>query len=367
MYHVRFFKVPVWVPPSKKGPAELHAVLTITNDLGELFFYGKADLVAEVVLMGKPEKVVHSATLKWTPGLRAIPFKVPATVFSTKRPQPYQRAKTEDQFLVRVSVAAAEDLLEEGEAQFLAVESLPVTLKTGAEKIAVRRVPVKPPAGKEALTVYEESQESIARHLWDAGLATASIFFGETENAALIATLKQRLAHFPPRSVLELGAGCGYVGLALSRAYPATREVLLTDLDDAATICERNIAQNSSSGSRVSFRVFDWEDVDDPQKAPLKASTGEDWDLVVVTDCTYNPAYYDALLRTAARVVGPGTVLLVAHKNRNAAEAEFFDRLRDGTPGLRVVLEQQTVGAVRYVVAVGGGGTREENNSRNAS
>jgi len=40
--------------------------------------------------------------------------------------------------------------------------------------------------------------------------------------------------------ILELGAGCGIVGITLSSYFP-TSQVLLTDLPEATEIIERNL------------------------------------------------------------------------------------------------------------------------------
>ncbi|VVT58538.1 uncharacterized protein SAPINGB_P006259 [Magnusiomyces paraingens] len=316
MLHIRFFKPPAW--QGKKSP-DLNAVLTVANDLGEEPFYGSAELCADVFAGGRKLK---SVTLRWTPGMRAVPLKVPGSVFAAvPKKTPVE---------VRVSVpdpkTAVNLLLDESAQQtlqFLPVSSVPFT--STPEKIAVRKVPT---SFKDPLTIYEESQESIARHLWDAGLYTADLFL-QHPDSPIVDLLEDSTTKWPPQTVLELGAGCGYVGLAFGAAYPGTR-IVLTDLDDAQAICTRNIAANASriAPSTAEFQVLDWEE----EESPLDPVP----DLVLVTDCTYNQAYYGALLAMLARAVKTGATVLLAHKHRNDAESSFFESL-DAHPGLCLV------------------------------
>jgi predicted nicotinamide N-methyase len=94
--------------------------------------------------------------------------------------------------------------------------------------------------------------------------------------------------------------------------YPDAN-VVLTDLGEAQDICERNISRNSS---KCSFQEFDWDDL-------VSAPKGH-WDLVAVTDCTYNPSAYPALLNALKAVTRAGTQILLAHKYRDSSEREFF-------------------------------------------
>jgi methylase of polypeptide subunit release factors len=85
--------------------------------------------------------------------------------------------------------------------------------------------------------------------------------------------------------ILELGSGCGVVGLSLAQTIPDA-QVLLTDLPEAEEIVERNIAQTQlAHGATVAFRELDW---DAELPGDLRASS-QKLDLVLAADCTYNP------------------------------------------------------------------------------
>jgi predicted nicotinamide N-methyase len=88
--------------------------------------------------------------------------------------------------------------------------------------------------------------------------------------------------------VLELGTGCGIVGLTLAALVPNSH-VVLTDLPEAREIVERNmdsLATQLGNGSTLAFEELDW-DADLPAwfaRSQSRAKT----ELVLASDCTYN-------------------------------------------------------------------------------
>lgn len=81
--------------------------------------------------------------------------------------------------------------------------------------------------------------------------------------------------------VLELGTGCGVVGMSLAQLLPNT-EILLTDLPEAEEIVEINLKDAKiAEGSSLRFEAFNWDD-----EVPKDARR---LDLVLAADCTYNP------------------------------------------------------------------------------
>jgi methylase of polypeptide subunit release factors len=73
--------------------------------------------------------------------------------------------------------------------------------------------------------------------------------------------------------ILELGAGCGIVGIAIAQVLTET-DVILTDLPEA------HLAKEST----LAFQVLDW-DVELPANLQTPSSS---LDLVIAADCTYN-------------------------------------------------------------------------------
>lgn len=124
-----------------------------------------------------------------------------------------------------------------------------------------------------------------------------------------------------PLNVVELGAGCGIVGIALAELRPRC-SVLLTDLPEVHEIVARNIASASPARkSAIDFRTLDWD-----AEHPEAVCSGE-IDLILISDCTYNADSVPSLVRVLDVLVqgSPDAVVLVALKRRHESEAVFFD------------------------------------------
>lgn len=133
---------------------------------------------------------------------------------------------------------------------------------------------------------------------------------------------------------IELGAGCGLVGLAMAKLHSHV-DVLLTDLIEAEEITNRNIASAIvPKTSSASFEVLDWTQ-------PLPPSTcGRPIDLILIADCTYNAAFIPSLVGTLVALMktSPEALVVVATKTRHSSEAVFFELMTDA----RFVIVEQT-------------------------
>lgn len=88
--------------------------------------------------------------------------------------------------------------------------------------------------------------------------------------------------------VLELGTGCGIVGISLAHTI-SNANVLLTDLSEAREIVQHNIDQaHLANGSSIKFQELNWDD-------DLPTDVTSPLDLVLAADCTYNPDSRSAL------------------------------------------------------------------------
>ena len=139
-------------------------------------------------------------------------------------------------------------------------------------------------------------------------------------------------------SILELGAGCGTVGLALARVLPRSR-VLLTDLAEAVGVMEANVhcLQSPVHGdAHVGCMILDWHDVlQDPTRTMgrLRATVlGDQLDMIMVSDCTYNEDTLEILVDTLHTLVAgynrsdsaSSPTVVVARKPRHDSEEAFF-------------------------------------------
>ncbi|CAK7207565.1 hypothetical protein SEUCBS139899_010375 [Sporothrix eucalyptigena] len=227
--------------------------------------------------------------------------------------------------------------------------------------------------------VEEEIGESIARHVWDAGLVAVT-FLADTclgqstsrkrpreedgDNKADTTTpislpdaLRSILLHQPKQAkdktlrVLEVGSGVGILGIGLAaivqeagRRSTATTDddnamFLLTDLPEAEEHARANIARSGLSS--LEYENLDWEDGRQGHFGPAVAGKGDDagtvWDLVVLSDCTYNVDMLPALVETLTALPSSTTKgtkakkpsVLLARKPRHASEEALFSLMTE--------------------------------------
>ena len=176
-------------------------------------------------------------------------------------------------------------------------------------------------------------------------------------------------ARFAGRRVIEIGCGCGLVGIALARRGDV-RDATLTDgSDDALRNCRANLALNgvaiagvedaaaadttasppkgavAAPSARVRVCVLDWCD---PGAVPrLKEAAGlgvgEGWDVVLGADVTYDPDVLPHLTRTVESLLAPGGEARIAAVPRNPATVAAFV---EGLAACGLALGGPTSGAI---------------------
>lgn len=338
MYQIKFLK-PLQISrnrklaPTAKQPRkndlfyEISTTFTISNDLGEEFFHGDAEVGVQVVRNGE---CVGTASVGWAAGKRSVEFssalKAGLVGANDEFKLKLQVDKATDGTglgLLRLQEAKEmylpsgwEDLLSCGdsrdlcidELEFLSTESQTLRIPEGAvdllplktERMSIRHV--------GGLQLNEELSGSIARHLWDAGIIFNNL--GPSELTDLLGVGDRC-------NVLELGTGIGLVGIHLSKILKNSA-ITVTDLPDAREICELNIKDNAC-GSSVQFAELDWES---------NEPTGAHFDAIVITDCTYNPLYYDSLINVLRREATRSTKVVLVHKFREPfSESAFFSKV----------------------------------------
>ncbi len=158
----------------------------------------------------------------------------------------------------------------------------------------------------------------------DAGLALTAYLDGiitrQTPCSAELGQIFSARAQDKLR-ILELGSGSGIVGVGLAQMLP-TCQVFLTDLQEAAEIIRRNIdASSPAAASTLNFSLLDWEE-------PIPdVFASQQFDLIVVSDCTYNSDSIPALVRILADLVklSPEAVIVISLKVRHSSEQIFFE------------------------------------------
>lgn len=235
------------------------------------------------------------------------------------------------------------------------------------------------------LSLEEEIGESIDRHVWDAGVVTAGLLAGMCRHSnagskwykmPLLQTMLDSVTlGQEPLKVIELGCGVGILGIGLGTALSlcllerlrltskameddaagsrdgpsdeaivepakscAGGPILLTDLPDAEELARTNIEPfldfaNDASSMSLNFESLDWEDGKDGMFGHRTSTTC--WDLIIISDCTYNVDMLSALVKTLSALHDSSLVIgdtapkvMLATKPRHASERALFDLMK---------------------------------------
>lgn len=215
------------------------------------------------------------------------------------------------------------------------------------------------------LYLEEDIGESIARHIWDAGLVTAAVLvdgarFSGSESRAdrlepIIPITKPKI------NFLELGSGVGILGITLGMVARGAAKVqgvelehatvLLTDLPEAEERARANINRRQDSRhnlgpgdekSEVLYENLDWNDGAEGKFGPIVSS--HFWDYVVLSDCTYNVDSFPVLVKTLSAIhahneahatsndaaaTKPTTRVVLSTKPRHDSEKALFGMLEE--------------------------------------
>ncbi|KAK3342720.1 putative methyltransferase-domain-containing protein [Neurospora tetraspora] len=353
MHYIRFCRPPL-VEQGRSGHKTLKLVLTITTDLSDKFLCPHEPIQLSIIGAGAPANpqngpVPINLTPKnpptWRAGMRVLKVDVllPPQPIETVQVRPTSRQLT----------ALITDDISSGTGDGLILPVFADLAPGPNDHICFRSLRL--PGGTATLQVEEEMGESMARHVWDGGLTTASFVAnmilgqtapnaGTTTKASLpmLANILQQ--NDGPLNIMELGCGVGILGLGVARilgvSSHATAEkstLLMTDLPDAEERTLANIARSADqTACSVMYENLDWEDGKDGIFGPEVTSRA--WDLVILSDCTYNDLL-PQLVKTlsavhdhSAKHSSPSnTKILLSTKPRHSDEREFFDLMsKDG-------------------------------------
>ena len=123
--------------------------------------------------------------------------------------------------------------------------------------------------------------------------------------------------------ILELGSGCGIAGIAFAQLWPQC-QIFLTDLAEAMDVLKSNIGKAAPAvGTKLNCALLDWGE------AFPEALRSIIFDVVLVSDCTYNSDSIPALVKTLSMIAAtsPKVLLVVSLKARHSSEAVFFQLL----------------------------------------
>ncbi|KAF2725579.1 hypothetical protein K431DRAFT_309204 [Polychaeton citri CBS 116435] len=319
MHYVRFLKLPkVHVETNN---ITLRTTVAITTDLGETFYPNDLDLVASVRNAAPDGEIYLRRKFTCPGGSRAFLVAVNLAQSDVEWPACLHIAVKGGAGSCRSTALLS---------PFIDIWSDELN-PTGGNFTASNRVERRfTTLNEKTIALVEDAGDSIARHLWDGSQALAHYVDqcinlqrpGPTELPLLEYVLVS--ATYRRLNVLELGCGCGTVGISLAQSIPDC-DVLLTDLPEASSIANANISRmNPAIASRTAFQPLDWE-------APLPSAVAtRPYDLIIVSECTYNTSTLKPLVDTLVRLTTqrPKSVVVVATKTRHPDEAQFFDLMK---------------------------------------
>ncbi|UNI22783.1 hypothetical protein JDV02_008639 [Purpureocillium takamizusanense] len=383
MHYIRLLRPPKLSSSQQRMQTEL--VFTITTDLGDSFLFPEApiDLVvtahAYTPTGDSTYELSQHGRLQWTPGRRVAKpvYELPPMVVSAMMSgHPVELCVSPESSFSAAGVysilTSPDDPHSRTGGRGL-VMPVQVTLNgpDADDDISTRKIRLnasnEPP---EYLEVEEEIGESIARHIWDAGVValsamTAMYKFPKLESSQhpCMRALRRMLdTSESGMNILELGCGVGILGTGLCAVYPRDRAadctILMTDLDEAEGRAQANIAllKHNHSGSQLGNATILYENLN--WEHGRQGRFGREvqrrrWDLVLLSDCTYNvdvlpalvgtlSALHDANVQQARAMDGDATAfatkVFLATKPRHASETALFGLME--SEGWRTLVTQ---------------------------
>lgn len=165
MRYIRFLKTPRIIPEKGTARAHIYCLITVTSDLGDSFFPHDAELVAELIkpaprhVPSEDDEILVWRTAAWGADMRTLAITLPLKKSYASTP-----------LRVRVGVEhrAQYDTLEalsQQDGQGI-VSAWSADFNRNGVKEAVKLVERRFKIAHRVVSVWEETGESIARHLW---------------------------------------------------------------------------------------------------------------------------------------------------------------------------------------------------------
>ncbi|KAL6057896.1 Protein N-lysine methyltransferase METTL21A [Balamuthia mandrillaris] len=132
--------------------------------------------------------------------------------------------------------------------------------------------------------------------------------------------------HFPEESlrgkrVIELGAGCGLLGISMKR-LAMEAQITLTDKAEALSLLRSNVERNNLTEAHGCFvRELSWGD---NKQAEELVGSAAPFDLIVASDVIFDQRLFEPLINSILRLSGPKTKLLISYRKRCNSETAFF-------------------------------------------
>ncbi|CAG8042957.1 unnamed protein product [Penicillium olsonii] len=157
---------------------------------------------------------------------------------------------------------------------------------------------------QEPLKLKEDIKDGCGGQLWPAGMALAKYL------------LSRHATDLSDKSIVELGAGGGLVGLAMARGCHLEHPIYITDQEPMFTLMNDNIQLNNL-GPNATAAILNWGEPI-PKQIPSKP------DVIIAADCVYFEPAFPLLIATLQDLLGPNSVCYFCYKRRRRADQRFM-------------------------------------------
>ncbi|KAF2769877.1 hypothetical protein EJ03DRAFT_361762 [Teratosphaeria nubilosa] len=320
MHYIRFLKTPK-IEVSHQTTVTLKAVVTVTTDLGETFYPHPLDIVATLRSSDPDGDIYLRRRLTWpAAGARSLPVAFDLSRQDVEWPACLHVSAKNTSGKATGFLPAVTDVWSGTMNPIKGQFESGWRVERRFTSLAERQV-----------SLLEDAGDSIARHLWDGSQALAH-HIDETISLSMPSSPLPLLeyvlvsATYRRLSAIELGCGCGSVGISLAQSIPDC-DVVLTDLPEVTELVEANIERmNPAISSKVRFEPLDWLAPSLPCKLANRVH-----DLIIVSECTYNTDTLRPLVKTLSNLLtrSPKAVIVVSTKTRHDSEAVFFEYMME--------------------------------------
>ena len=156
----------------------------------------------------------------------------------------------------------------------------------------------------------DQNYQGLGCTVWDGSIALAKMFENDLE---IIENLKRF-------NILELGAGCGLVGLTL--LHLGAKYVLLTDMEVCLPTLNENVFKNTQTSmrDRVQVMPYVWGEV----TTALTKRQGK-FDIIVAAEVLYDEVNSRLLAQSAVQLLAKNGIMFVSMGRNRNGEATFVD------------------------------------------
>ncbi|OXV05746.1 hypothetical protein Egran_06486 [Elaphomyces granulatus] len=161
---------------------------------------------------------------------------------------------------------------------------------------------------RRPIFIKEDLKEGCGGQLWPAGLLLAQYMVHE-HRASLLG-----------KTIIELGAGSGLVGLAVARGCSTNSPIFITDQECMLPLMKDNVNTNDLSSNARAI-VLDWG-------SPLPDCIPYGSTVVLAADCVYFEPAFPLLISTLQQLLSPGSVCYFCFKRRRRADLRFMKQAK---------------------------------------